>query len=146
MLLIFLPQWRRNIQLFPNGTAQVMGHLFPSEARSMLTWLQNHLPPQLLKRPRDSRPPIMRLRNLVIYVQLSMTVKLSRFPHSSGCNDAFYEAELFPALQINKWLPIHVSVFQSGKCIITGLTDLQRQFCPLLLDLLSFLESYNLLL
>ena len=73
-----------------------------------------------------------------------MRVKLNKFPFSSGCDGAFYEPELFPALQINKWLPVHVSVFRSGKCVITGLTDLREQLCPLLIKLLDFLNSYNL--
>ena len=85
------------------------------------------------------------LRNIVLFVHLTMRVKLNNFPYSAGCGSAFYEPELFPALQINKWLPVHVSVFRSGKCVITGLTDLQHQLKPLLTKLVNFLNAFNLL-
>ena len=37
------------------------------------------------------------------------------------CNkDVSYEPELFPAMLISKWLPIHITLFPNGKGIITG--------------------------
>ena len=67
-----------------------------------------------------------------------------RVPHSTGCGDAFYEPELFPALQIHKWLPVHIAVFSTGRCIITGLTNLTCDLCPIIHNLISFLTFYQL--
>ena len=125
MLLVYLPSWRRNIQIFHCGKIQVMGRLSPSDAHSMITSV---LPPLLLLlhqsdtnnnnsvmvEPMAPAAMTVNLRNLVLVVHLTMRVKLNNFPYSAGCDGAFYEPELFPALQITKWLPVHVSVFRSG--------------------------------
>ena len=38
------------------------------------------------------------------------------------CNkDVSYEPELFPALLIAKWAPVHVTLFPNGKGMITGI-------------------------
>ena len=145
MLLVYLPLYRRNIQLFPSGKIQVLGRVFPSDARSMITCVCTHLRPLLLPQPPPPKPMTLTLRNLVIDARLNRRVMISRFPHSAGCRDAFYEPELFPALQINKWLPIHVAVFATGRCVITGLTNpTSTNLSSVLCDLLSFLNSYHL--
>ena len=36
---------------------------------------------------------------------------------------SFYTPESFPAVQVRKFQPIHVNVFESGKVIITGVRD-----------------------
>ena len=71
-------------------------------------------------------------------------MKLANYPHSAGNNGAFYEPELFPALQINKFLPTHIAVFSSGRCVLTGLTDLTSALPNLLTNLIAFLSSYHL--
>ena len=83
---------------------------------------------------------------MVMCVQLASRVKLTNFQSSFANSDrAFYEAELFPALQIEAWRPIHVSVFSTGKCIITGVNDLDWQLPRLLINLLLFLQRHHLL-
>jgi TATA-box binding protein (TBP) (component of TFIID and TFIIIB) len=37
--------------------------------------------------------------------------------------ESHYNPELFPAVQIRRYKPIHVNVFESGKVTITGLKD-----------------------
>ena len=153
MLLVYLPSWRRNIQIFHCGKIQVMGRLSPSDAHSMITSVLPLLPLpntnpaniSVMMEPAMTPAITVNLRNIVVFVHLTMRVKLNNFPYSIGCGGAFYEPELFPALQINKWLPVHVSVFHSGKCVITGLTDLQHQLNPLLTNLVNFLNAFNLL-
>ena len=39
---------------------------------------------------------------------------------ADSTHNYFYEKELFPALQISCWLPIHVHLFESGKAVFTG--------------------------
>ena len=154
MLLVYLPQWRRNIQLFQRGKLQVIGRHSAEEVHAMIAPVVECLqpilpppPPPLLHQQHQCQTPMrVNLRNLVICVQLTTSVKLHRFPHSAGCNGAFYEPELFPALQVNKWLPVHVAVFRSGKRIIFGLlTTSESALTDLLRKLLSFLDSYQLL-
>ena len=151
MLLIYLPLFRRNIQIFPNGKIQVLGRLFPSVVRSMINFVRIRLHQLLLLPPPQGRhlsQLTMTLTNLVISIQFNKCVQISQFPHSAGCCDAFYEPELFPALQINKWLPIHIAVFASGRCVITGLTGLHlnNHLCAVINNLIEFLTAYRLFL
>lgn len=143
MLLVYLPLWRRNIQVFAKGKIQVMGRVSPSDALSMIISLCLFL--NLLPPPPHHRQLILILRNLVISAQLNNRIHLARFPHSAGSRDAFYEPELFPALQINKWTPLHIAVFASGHCVIAGLTTFNCAYlCSVLTNLVTFLSSYNL--
>lgn len=45
-----------------------------------------------------------------------------------------YEPEIFPALQVLKWLPIFVNVFHTGRCVILG-----REARAQLADIVKFL-------
>ena len=58
------------------------------------------------------------------------------------CNkDISYEPELFPALLIAKWAPVHVTLFPNGKGMITGIK--RRQEAQQVLQQLStYLNDY----
>ena len=38
-----------------------------------------------------------------------------------------FEAELFPAISLNFWYPLHVNVFSSGKVVVLGKDALQKK-------------------
>lgn len=40
-----------------------------------------------------------------------------------------FEGEIFPALSINLWNPIHVNVFSSGKVVVLGKNALNMKDC-----------------
>ena len=40
---------------------------------------------------------------------------------------SMYTAELFPALSINVWYPLHVNVFASGKVVVLGKGSLRMK-------------------
>ena len=77
--------------------------------------------------------------NLVISSHLSERISL---PQSSN-HELSYEPELFPAMLISRWLPVHVAVFHSGKVIITGLKS-ESQVSPILDDIVQYLRTQKL--
>ena len=68
--------------------------------------------------------PTLTLRNLVVCAQLPKTVALHRQPHSSAT--ATYEPELFPALLLRRYHHVHVAVFHTGRCVLTGLRSVDQ--------------------
>ena len=77
--------------------------------------------------------------NLVISSHLNEHISLA----TSSNHELSYEPELFPAMLINRWLPVHVAVFHTGKVIITGLKS-ETQVCPILDKITDYLKSQNL--
>ena len=110
----------RNLQLFPRGCIQILGPLSHSEALSMAYEILpplRHLYPQL-------QMPKMILKNLVVCARLNKAVSLHRLKY---CSRAMaYEPELFPAILIRQLHPVHVAVFHTGRCVLTGLTSMEQ--------------------
>ena len=128
----------RNLQLFRSGKIQILGNVSHLDAHSMCYEILQKIKtfyPNLNLRP-------LILRNLVVSVQLNNLIALHKIRSSS--HDLFYESELFPAVLIRKWYPIHISLFHNGNCILTGLTDIE-QVSPIVEDLVTFLSNYHLL-
>ena len=48
-----------------------------------------------------------------------------------------YEPELFPALLLRRFMPVHVAVFHTGRCVLTGLRSLDQAR-----DIMSQLNAY----
>ena len=55
-----------------------------------------------------------------------------------------FEAELFPAVLIRHFHPIHVAVFHTGRCILTGLKSVE-QAQQIVHELILYLKQNNLL-
>ena len=147
MLVIYLPPFNRNVQLFANGKIQALGRLSPSVARSMILLVSIHLLPHMWPMTSSTLALVtLNLLNMVICIQLSRRVLLNRFSNLTCHRYACYEPELFPALRIHRWLPIHVNVFANGRCVITGLTNRSCVDLVIILSkVLRFLKFYNLL-
>ena len=79
------------------------------------------------------------VRNLVISSHLNKGISLSK----TSNYELSYEPELFPAMLISRWLPVHVAVFHTGKVIVTGLTS-EMQVLPLLDAVTDYLHTQNL--
>lgn len=45
---------------------------------------------------------------------------------TSSDKNVFYETELFPALLMRNWAPVHVHVFHNGKVLLTGVKTLSH--------------------
>lgn len=52
--------------------------------------------------------------NLRMHTPLNLHLLVRKIKHST------FETELFPALSIDLWKPIHVNVFSTGKVIVLG--------------------------
>lgn len=79
--------------------------------------------------------------NLVISAQLSDHVKLSNI-HASN-HTLCYEPELFPAILISCWLPVHVTLFYNSKVVITGLKS-EKQADIVLDRLINYVHTQNI--
>ena len=64
------------------------------------------------------------MKNMVVTGQLKQPVALRRISTSTA--NVFYESELFPAILIRKWSPVHIAVFHNGKCTLTGCKSLEH--------------------
>ena len=124
----------RNLQLFPSGCVQIMGNVSLSKAQSMQCEIMHHL--RRLD-PRIGMSPLT-LKNLVVSVRLRKTIPLHRLKHSSSTLS--YEPELFPAILMRRYHPVHIAVFHSGRCILTGLRSVEQAQC-IIYELNDFLNS-----
>lgn len=79
--------------------------------------------------------------NLVISTHLSESITFAHITCSN--HELCYEPELFPALFINRWLPVHVAIFHNGKVIITGLKS-ETQVSPMLDSITDYLHTHKL--
>ena len=137
-MLVVTMSCGRNLQLFPSGCIQIMGNLSHSRALSMSYEIVHHLRhlyPQVRMRP-------LTLKNLVVSVRLRKAIPLHRLKHSSST--LCYEPELFPALLMRRHHPIHIAVFHTGRCIITGLRSVEQGQC-IVNELMDYLCQNNML-
>ena len=113
------------LQVFPRGSVQLLGG----------NVLNNHM--------RIYRDVLLPLFNghLTLPIIETMTVVCysgRSFNFSSIMTNAhvMYEVELFPALQVSLWKPVHMTVFHNGKIILTGIKDLRQvqKMCDLLIE------------
>lgn len=107
----------RNLQMFQNGTVQILGALSHSSAQSMRSELQRIL--RRIWKRENCLISHLSVDNIVISTQLNKDITFANI-HASN-HELSYEPEIFPAVLINHWLPVHVAVFHNGKVIITGL-------------------------
>ena len=119
-MLVMKMKNSRNLQLFPSGVIQVMGNHSHSEALSMCYEIINHL----RKIYPQVRMKMLTLKNLVVSAQLKANIPLHRVKSSSS--NLSYEVELFPAMLIRRFYPVHIAVFHTGRCILTGLKSIQQ--------------------
>ena len=139
MLLILMSNGR-NVQLFRQGTIQILGAISDQEAHEMLSECL-----QLLRQVRKMRTCALSMqltiKNLVLKFHFKTTIYLNRIQSSN--HKICYDATVFPAAMVTKWSPAHVSIFPDGKVILTGvktldaalsiLTDLRDYCMPLII-------------
>ena len=130
-MLVIPTSYGRNIQMFPSGVIQIMGHVTHRISLGMRDELLRHLR-QL--HPQLPTPPVT-LRNLVVCAHVNKTVPLHLFTKSSSKTN--YEPELFPAVLLRRFDPVHVALFHTGRCVITGLRSVDEGR-----DIVSRLSTY----
>ena len=136
MLLVKMSNGR-NVQIFRNGTVQILGALSRSAAQSMRCELQRTL--RRIWKKQTCVLSNLIVSNLVISSHFNEHISL---PKCSN-HELTYEPELFPAMLISRWLPVHVAVFHTGKVIVTGLTC-ETQVLPMLSAVIDYLRTQNL--
>ena len=110
----------RNIQMFRNGTIQILGPVSQNKAEAMCH--------ELTTRTHLQVSP-MTTSNVVMSAQLMKKPCLSKIQCSNA--HVFYEIEVFPAILIRKWEPAHVALFHNGHVIVTGIKSLEEGHCIL---------------
>lgn len=106
----------KRVLFFPNGTVQILGggitllllHQIAIQVLLLLHRYNLTLPPPLLR---------WKVNNMVFHFDLKTCIN---FKDCICDKDLSYEPELFPAALISKWHPAHVTLFCSGKGMITG--------------------------
>ena len=88
------------------------------------------------------RMPSLTLKNVVVSAHLKTNVPLHRVQLSSS--DVSYEPELFPAMLLRRYHPIHIAIFHNGRCIITGLRSVE-QGQTIVNEVTAYLKRNNLL-
>ena len=92
------------IIFFRSGNCRIMGCKKPLEKYDLQYDIEN-----------------IRMQSLSVVVNLGITINLYKLSKLTRC---WFEPELFPALRLNKYDPICVNVFASGKVVILGLKNL----------------------
>ena len=140
-MLIMKMTTGRNVQMFRGGKVQILGCVSENDAESMRHEFIEKL--RLIKSIHPFQVTEMTVSNLVMSVQLKKKViALNKIKLTNA--DCFYEVEIFPAFLIQKWLPVHVAVFNTGCIILTGLKTFEH-FYDVMNDLMSFLNSSQFL-
>ena len=108
------------IILFNSGKYRLMGsNISHFDTISRLHSALVHL--RLIPTYPALQPPSLQSETLVYNFnrQFNPSLIKSTWPHS---NDRLirHEGEIFCALELLKWQPIHVNLFHSGKCVILG--------------------------
>ena len=109
-MLVFPTSVGRNMQVFRNGTIQILGGVSEDIANAMCQDFE--------RRTRVKLPP-RTISNLVMSARLKKKPCLSTIRHSNA--RVFYEIELFPAALITCWKPAHIALFHNGHVIVTGI-------------------------
>ena len=125
----------RNMQMFRRGKVQILGRITDGEAENMRLELITKLRTLNVTRPVTA----MTISNLVV----SATLKKKLCPKKTAWTDynVFHEMELFPAVLIRKWHPVHIALFlQTGEVILTALKS-TNDFYVIMNELCSFLED-----
>lgn len=128
----------RNVQLFRGGKIQILGCIPSAVAESMRDELIVKL--RKVKSMETSQVSEMVISNMVMSAQLEKKVCLQNIASSSAI--LFHEIELFPAVLIRKWHPVHIAIFHNGKVILTGLKS-EKEFHDITPLLSSFLQASN---
>ena len=140
MVLIQLSN-KRNIQVFRNGTIQLLGAISNSDAQSIKCEIEAKLLPTLQVENLRTFPN-WKISNIVASIDLHCNLRLSKVTASDSCMT--FEPEIFPALLIDLLHPIHIAAFHNGKVILTGLKS--ESHIPIVIDKLThFLASCMLM-
>ena len=116
-MLVFPTSVGRNMQVFRNGTIQILGGVPDDVANTMCREFEHRT---------ELKLPPMTISNLVLSARLKKKPCLSKIRH---CNaHVFYEVELFPAALITYWKPAHVALFHNGHVVVTGIKTLREGY------------------
>ena len=125
----------KRVQFFPNGSIQILGGRMTRAVFYHLYVKIHHLLKTLNSAIHLTR---WTTNNIVVHFSLKNCLK---FDNVSCNKDLTYEPELFPALLVTKWPPVHVTLFPNGKGMITGIKR-RQEAQAILQNLLLFLTDY----
>ncbi len=112
-LIIYMEQY--TILIFTSGQCRLMGRLHLEEAQSAIQSLNTIY--SCIESPLQpvSETVVFKLDSL--HAPINLYKFACEFPND---NRIQFEPELFPALCLHFWKPLHVNVFTTGKVIILG--------------------------
>ena len=111
--------------LFSTGQFRLMGSLIDESILSKLDCIYS----EIVVQPKCV--------SQTVCLQLNQCVNLHKFNHHfENCKDILYLPEIFPAIRLFLWKPLHVNLFSSGKVIVLGQDAYEK--CDEILDWLYF--------
>lgn len=123
------------VQFFPRGAIQVLGGKVTRAALYQIYQKVNHVL-HLMNPPTTAT--VWTVKNKVYQFDLCASFNFSKFI----CNHKFsYEPELFPAALLSEWKPAHVTLFPSGKGLVTGITS-TKCIIDIVCDIENFLTQH----
>jgi TATA-box binding protein (TBP) (component of TFIID and TFIIIB) len=130
----------RNIQFFRGGTVQVLGRVSDIEAERMRAEFIEKL--SQIEKMENFQVTEWILSNLVLSVRLKKSICLQKIKWTNA--DIFHEIELFPAILIRKWYPVHIAMFHTGKIVLTGVTSFSH-FYDIMNSLICYLRKAEII-
>lgn len=105
---------RKTILFFPNRSIQLLGLFDPADVTSVHEILKSVF--------HEKDIPFPLVRTMTVVYDFYRSFNLSNVSSSHNC---LYEVDIFPAVQLSRWAPIHVTLFHTGKGVFTGVKKLQ---------------------
>lgn len=110
------------IQIFPKGCIQILGNNSEDDILNVREYLSNILHPIKIGRPR--------VKSCTVQCLWKNDIRLNNIPSNSRISN---ERELFPGTLVNmprkighKVRNYHCALFQDGKAIVTGVSDIHE--------------------
>ena len=102
------------VLFFKSGSFRIMGSMDDFSAHDCMYTLLNELCIEI---------PEINVQTMTAVSSNRLNVNLDRL--SKHLNKRIYEPELFPAIQITQYKPIHVNIFSTGCVVILGLKNIE---------------------
>jgi TATA-box binding protein (TBP) (component of TFIID and TFIIIB) len=107
---------KATILFFKSGSFRIMGKIDDLDAHSILHTLLSEF---------CIHVPNIVLQTMTVLSKNNFSINLSKLYESFQCNKhVIYEPEIFSAVQLKQYNPIHVNIFISGCVLILGVKDL----------------------
>ena len=108
--------------MFKSGKFRIMGKIHPTQkiANLELRKFYRYLPKTLVNEFKQVKQ--LFCQTVTVTFDLNRKLNLPNLVKNLNLTSGFFcELEIFPALMLKLWSPVHVNIFASGKVVLTGI-------------------------